>query len=520
MALLSCVLSARLSPDSHLAHLSSAHANEVRAALCQVIFNRLVLLSELDERAIAMIVARHRMCSTQHLSIPTAAAAARQQVDIIDMNDRRRYLPEGAGPEGICRSKSWNDNVSILRPPSWTWLDVISANGIISASAIAMLYEEVHDPQFISRVNAQRPSHLHLPSMSQKLTAAGIDHFSSDEKPTKRIKQSNRHDTSLPAAWDRHWRFPGHLAIQQSVTVMVSSIKGSWKSSRSGILAFALFMQEHFPFHPHFPQEECFIIQYLHMFRNGDTLDKYLGHIRLANKIMNIPTQPLILPDVLAQHLRAAKKTTIRHPAPPVSAKQCKQLCVNILQQHTSAAQGVALARIIAIVFHFMLRAADELFPLQIQGHHSCIILDKHQRRNRATIKLAHRKNHPRGDEITRTCICNDQPSILCGTCSLLAQVEQHAASGRSSSERLFDISASLALVRIKTAATSVGIEKLSWHSFRRGSAHHMLDKGATIAQILRAGGWRSAAFLRYLCRKDVDNVAHLQLIHDDSDSD
>lgn len=81
-------------------------------------------------------------------------------------------------------------------------------------------------------------------------------------------------------------------------------------------------------------------------------------------------------------------------------------------------------------------------------------------------------------------------------------------------------MSASLALVRIKTAAAAVGIEKISWHSFRRGAAHHMLDKGATIAQILRAGGWRSAAFLRYLCRKDVDNAAHLQIIHDESDSE
>jgi hypothetical protein len=37
---------------------------------------------------------------------------------------------------------------------------------------------------------------------------------------------------------------------------------------------------------------------------------------------------------------------------------------------------------------------------------------------------------------------------------------------------------------------------------------------------VLFAGGWRSAAFLRYLCSRDVDKRLGLEMAVNDSDSD
>ena len=45
-------------------------------------------------------------------------------------------------------------------------------------------------------------------------------------------------------------------------------------------------------------------------------------------------------------------------------------------------------------------------------------------------------------------------------------------------------------------------------HSLRRGHARDLLESGATLAEILRAGQWRSAAFMRYLNLADIEKVA------------
>jgi hypothetical protein len=47
-----------------------------------------------------------------------------------------------------------------------------------------------------------------------------------------------------------------------------------------------------------------------------------------------------------------------------------------------------------------------------------------------------------------------------------------------------------------------------------------MLSSGGTVSQIIRAGGWKSSAFLAYLNRKDVDDRAALELIQADSDGE
>ena len=58
-------------------------------------------------------------------------------------------------------------------------------------------------------------------------------------------------------------------------------------------------------------------------------------------------------------------------------------------------------------------------------------------------------------------------------------------------------------------------------HDFRRGHARDMIDAGATLAQLLRAGEWSSPAFLAYLdlnqLEGDADTAA---VIIDDSEGE
>ena len=59
-------------------------------------------------------------------------------------------------------------------------------------------------------------------------------------------------------------------------------------------------------------------------------------------------------------------------------------------------------------------------------------------------------------------------------------------------------------------------------HDFRRGHAQDMAAKGRTLAQILRAGDWRSSAFAIYLDTPDIQAraVVETALNAEDSDGD
>ena len=82
-------------------------------------------------------------------------------------------------------------------------------------------------------------------------------------------------------------------------------------------------------------------------------------------------------------------------------------------------------ARVYTILFTFMLRAADELWPLQLDGR-GCP--ESHSRvsftADSATIHLEHRKNAPHGDSVSRKCVCALRR--LCGTCALKALARAH----------------------------------------------------------------------------------------------
>jgi hypothetical protein len=57
-------------------------------------------------------------------------------------------------------------------------------------------------------------------------------------------------------------------------------------------------------------------------------------------------------------------------------------------------------------------------------------------------------------------------------------------------------------------------------HDFRRGHTQDLLDKGANLAEILRAGEWRTPAFLCYVDLQKLEKNAVVEAHANDSDSD
>ena len=60
----------------------------------------------------------------------------------------------------------------------------------------------------------------------------------------------------------------------------------------------------------------------------------------------------------------------------------------------------------------------------------------------------------------------------------------------------------------------------LGTHAIRRGMAWDIIDAGGSLAVLLRAGDWRSAAYVQYLREHQVEESAASQLLIDHSDSE
>ena len=54
--------------------------------------------------------------------------------------------------------------------------------------------------------------------------------------------------------------------------------------------------------------------------------------------------------------------------------------------------------------------------------------------------------------------------------------------------------------------------ERYGTHDFRRGHAQDLLESGASLAQILAAGQWRSASFLDYIKQAELERDVALEV--------
>ena len=183
-------------------------------------------------------------------------------------------------------------------------------------------------------------------------------------------------------------------------------------------------------------------------------------------------------------------------------------------------------ARLYVVAFTFLTRVQSELWPLQLNGEgsprwHSRVEFAS----RRVTIHWRKRKNSDKPTRMTRPCICDParKPrSSRCGVCALRALARSHVEAGRSLDTPLFrNLHKTKASLRLRARCLIAGVAGVSWHAFRRGAASDILRKGGTVAYLMHSGGWKTAAFMTYLQRGDLEDRRTLELARDsDSDSD
>jgi len=417
----------------------------------------------------------------------------------------------------------WSSFVSRSKPRSWSWLDFASAGGPMSAQAIGILAESLFStqahPSFPLVDQAFRDvccqsSMAPLGTLMSQNVTGRYSIMDEAEPPRKRIRafelaigqQVFRLPSDLTSL-----RFPSHLLRSHSLRLQFLSVQISWKSFRSGIYCYGHFMDTMFPLQDHFEVSSTTIRAFASVFRNAGSFGQYLSHLRLATRLLD--RSWAVPPEVVGSISRGLRKITVRHPAGTVSGSQMR-----LLVKHLIAAQRVDLAKFVIVAYHFMTRVQSELYPLQYDGKsvdpsswHSVIT----NSRQHVCITLNRRKNSPHGDVIKRTCLCVRGDDLLCGVCCIKSLIRVH----QDRASRIFNtINLQSDMSLIRRIVHTFGVAHFSWHSFRRSCAQEMLRSGCTISQIIRSGGWRSASFVQYLNRRDLDDRACLNLILQDSD--
>ena len=290
---------------------------------------------------------------------------------------------------------------------------------------------------------------------------------------------------------------------------MVKAIERSIPAYISGLKCWGAF-NDAIGIPIHFPATEKVVLQYTAMFSNSSTLQQYLKHLRWAHRLLRM-SNAWDTP-ALQQVVRGVRKSG--PPAQPkvaLNSGQVKRM-VGIAVKH-----GLAeIAALMAIARLFLLRVPSEALPLEWDGEHSSISLTA----DTATIVLMRRKNVTTPTSMTRVCCCSSSGRGLCAVHWL------HALKCKAANEscnRVFSISLLDFRKHLQVLAGMVGVlvpGRVGTHAFRRGMAQDIVDAGGSMAMLLRAGEWRSSAFLRYLREAQPQEAAVAQVVINLSDSD
>ena len=144
---------------------------------------------------------------------------------------------------------------------------------------------------------------------------------------------------------------------------------------------------------------------------------------------------------------------------------------------------------------------------------------------NEVCLRLLRRKNRPKGSGILRR-------GCTCSVAGQLLQTQQHGSrfnqarlhmcavhglwdefwADRAEGEQPWqNISPNDARRRLRGILGMLGVpnaHRYGTQDFRRGHAEDMRKSGCTLAEILRAGQWKSAAFMSYLDEAAMDKVS------------
>ena len=288
---------------------------------------------------------------------------------------------------------------------------------------------------------------------------------------------------------------------------MLRSIAASIPAYCSGIRCWAAYCDA-MGRSVHFPATEDLVIGFSSLFTNPQTYIQYVKHLRWAHTFLRL--ECVWYTKAVRQVERGAARTPVaRLPKVAASTRQ-----VHLMVKAAMTSGELEVAALMAVARQFLLRVPSEGIPLEWGGSHSHVSLEP----SRAVLTLMSRKNSRVPVTLTRECCCMSSGERVCAVHWL------HRL--RCSSEgngRVFSITKHYFARQIKELARQVGITehaRFGTHAFRRGMARDIVDHGGSLATLMEAGGWTSAAYKAYLRNAQVEDVSVTNTLIMLSDSD
>ena len=256
------------------------------------------------------------------------------------------------------------------------------------------------------------------------------------------------------------------------------------------------------------------MLMFIAIFRNGDSAQKYVSAVKWIYVYLQ---KPLTWEsEKVRQTMRGARKVTrLQNAAKPRRAIRWDLLRRLVEYAWSRGDYYYAYAYVMAA--NFLLRCKDELIGMCFEQ----LTFDTSVNPNTVSLRLQSRKNLPKGSSLKRRCICQSH-YWLCPVhmASRVCVKLQRELRGKIFSFSYWSLQN---VLRAHLSALKVpDANEYSTKAFRRGTAREMLASQSSLAEVLVAGQWRSAAFLLYIDKMDVEEdavFAALDSLSDEEDT-
>ena len=295
----------------------------------------------------------------------------------------------------------------------------------------------------------------------------------------------------------------GRETIQKSIKSYVSRLRAWLGFACSGIMQGGVLSAT--------PSD---MLMFIAIFRNGNSAQKYVSAVKWI--YVYLQKQLTWESEKVRQTMRGAKKMTrLQSAAKPRRAIRWDLLRRLVEYAWVRGDYYYAYAYVMAA--NFLLRCKDELVSMWFEQ----LTFATQVTPNTVSLRLPSRKNLPQGTSMKRRCICQQHPWL----CPVHMASRLCVKVDREMRGKIFPFSYSSLqnVLRAHLSALQVpDANEYSTKAFRRGTAREMLANQSSLADVLVAGQWRSAAFLLYIDKMDVEEdavFAALDSLSDEEDT-
>ena len=303
------------------------------------------------------------------------------------------------------------------------------------------------------------------------------------------------------------------LALSKLEAICGGCQHSTIESTISGLRCWAAFANEivGVPEGKELPPSTAGLVAWSRVFRCKNTFQKYVGKVRVACLLAEVSTSSFE-----KSILERCSETIARTQAPPKQRTFIRHKLLEKLVSEATRQGDWESACLYVVTYAFMLRMPSEALPMRLHAGSSAVSFSN----NTIQLSLARRKNLRFGSAMSRNCWCikNTQTCpvhLLMGYCERMADGQPLFPSCAAERVR----------ANLRSRLCRLGVNDAyayGTHDFRRGHTMDMVVAGAPLSQILKAGQWKSNAFLQYVEQQEVECgavlEAHMALSDGDDD--